>query len=202
MTSATIRKNTCISRSSIRITGRPARAERGERDAEEEREEHDLQDVALRRTRRPRSTGTMWVRKSTKRSSFPCAANWPRRRPRRAVRASMPSPGPEHVHHHQPDAERERRHDLEVDERLEPHPPDPLEVGRVRHAADDGEEDDRRDDHPHQVDEGVAQGLHGPAGRRPERADQRAQRDGHQHADGQVAAEAGQPGRCHEVRRS
>ena len=145
--------------------------------------------------------GTMCVRKSTKRSSFALRGE------RRDVAGGDaggvdPLARTQDVHDDQPDGERERRHDLEVEQRLAPDPADPLEVRDVRDAEDDREEDDRRDDHPHQVHERVADGLHGPAGVRPERTDQRPERDGHEHADGEVAAEAGQPGGCHGVRRS
>ena len=147
--------------------------------------------------------GTMWVTKSTNRSSF--ALGGERRdvgRGRESRGMSMPSARPQHVHHHQADRQREGRHHLEVDQRLEPHPADPLEVARVRHAADDGEEDDRRDDHPHQVDEGVAHGLHRPA-RRPARARRPGRRARWPRARGRSGCRrGGSAGRGHEVRRS
>jgi len=59
------------------------------------------------------------------------------------------------------------------------------------HTEHDGEEDDRPDDHPHQVHEGVAERLHRLGGARREDAQQHAERDGDQDAEGQIASQPG-----------
>ena len=81
------------------------------------------------------------------------------------------------------DGQRQRRHDLEVDERLDADAADLARVLDVGDAGDDGAEDDRRDGHLDQLDEAVAERLHpralGDVGRQP--ADQEAEHDGDQH---------------------
>ena len=47
----------------------------------------------------------------------------------------------------QADDQRERRDDLEVDDRAQPHAPDDLDVAGARDAGDQRREDQRRDDH-------------------------------------------------------
>ena len=52
------------------------------------------------------------------------------------------------------------RHDLEVHERAQPDAADVLHRAHVRDADDDGREDDRRDQHLHELDEAVAERPH------------------------------------------
>jgi hypothetical protein len=66
----------------------------------------------------------------------------------------------EHVRDDQADEHRQRRHDLEVDDRLDADAADLLGIRQLGDADDDGDEDDRGDDHPHQLDEGLAERLH------------------------------------------
>jgi hypothetical protein len=59
----------------------------------------------------------------------------------------------------QADAQRDRRHHLEIDQCLEPDPADLLEVAGAGDAVDHHAKDDRRDDHRDQLEEAVAQDL-------------------------------------------
>ena len=56
---------------------------------------------------------------------------------------------------HEADDERDRRRDLEVDERLHAHAPDGLHVARPADAEDDRREDERDDEHLDEADEGL-----------------------------------------------
>ena len=79
----------------------------------------------------------------------------------------------EHMADDQADEHGEGGHHLEVDDRLQADPPDLLGVGQLGDADDHGDEHDRRDDHPHQLDEAVAERLHLHRDRRPEMAERR-----------------------------
>src|SRR5262249_28119030 len=68
-------------------------------------------------------------------------------------------------------------HRLEVDQRAEPDPADFAHRAHVRDADDDGGEDDRRDEHLHQLDEAVAERPHRGAFRRRHDAEKDAGRD-------------------------
>ncbi len=65
--------------------------------------------------------------------------------------------GREHEADQQPEAERQRRHRLEIDERLHADPADLLEIAGAGDAMHDHAEHDRRDDHGDQFQEGVAE---------------------------------------------
>ena len=80
------------------------------------------------------------------------------------------------VHEHEADEERDRRDDLEVDERAQADAADLLHVAHLRDADDDRAEDDRRNHHPYQLDEGVAERLHRGAASGIEVAQQNARR--------------------------
>jgi hypothetical protein len=71
----------------------------------------------------------------------------------------------------------------EIGERLERDPADRAEFAQPRDAGDDGQEDHRRDDHPHQFHEAVAQRLERCADVRPELADDDAQHDRDDHLE-------------------
>ncbi len=88
--------------------------------------------------------------------------------------------GLHHLADDQADDQGHRRDDLEIDQGLQPHPPERLDVAHPRDAAGHGAEDHRRDDQLDQLDEGVAQRLQPHPDRRPQSADQYAQRDGDQ----------------------
>ena len=93
----------------------------------------------------------------------------------------MPAPGRTTLTISEPDEQRERAHDLEVQQRQSRRSADLL---HVLHAGDAGHhraEDDRRDDHLDQLDEAVAERLHGGAGLGSEPAEHHAERDGQQH---------------------
>ena len=79
------------------------------------------------------------------------------------------------------DDQRQRREAQEIDHRLAGDAPDLLHVGHAGDAGRDRQEDHRRDDHLHQLDEGIAERLQGGALFRPEMAEQDARRDGEQH---------------------
>ena len=66
----------------------------------------------------------------------------------------------EDVDRHQPEEHREDGADLEVGQRLDPGHADLLQIGDTGDAADDGQEDDRPDQHLHRGDEGGADRLH------------------------------------------
>lgn len=74
ITIATTRKKTCISRSSIRVTGRPVRP--SDASATPNRREKNTTCRMSPWANAPTTLdGTMWTRKSTNRRSFPWAAN-------------------------------------------------------------------------------------------------------------------------------
>ena len=60
---------------------------------------------------------------------------------------STPTPGLHDVDRDQADDQRDRRDDLEVDDRAQAHPADDLDVARAGDAGDQRREDQRRDDH-------------------------------------------------------
>jgi hypothetical protein len=81
------------------------------------------------------------------------------------------------------DDQGQRREGEEVDHRLAGDAPDLLQVAHPGNAGRDGQEDDGRDDHLHELDEGIAERLHRRALIGPEMAEQDAGRDGHQNLD-------------------
>lgn len=68
--------------------------------------------------------------------------------------------GLEQVHRNETDDQRDRGHEFEIDDRLDGDAPDTGHIGHMRDAMDDRAEDDRRDQHPDCLDEGVAKRLH------------------------------------------
>ena len=159
-------------------------AQRGERDAEKNREEDDLQDVAFRE-------GVDDARGHDVREEVAEAHRLPLRRVLRDVAAShgrhvQAGARLGDVHDDEPDRERERRHDLEVDERLEADGADLLQVVHVGDAERDREEDDRPDHHPDERDERVAQRSHRTRGIRRDDAERHSDRDRDENAKGQV----------------
>ncbi len=81
------------------------------------------------------------------------------------------------------DRERERRHRLEIEQRLDADAADLLEIAHRGDAVHDGAEDHRRDHHLDQRDEAVAERLELPAEVRIEIPDEDAERDRDQHLD-------------------
>src|SRR3712207_2713629 len=90
------------------------------------------------------------------------------------------------VHDHEPYDEGDGRHHLEVDQRLDADPPDLLHVLHAGDAVHHRAEDDGRDQHLDQLDEGVAERLHLRPDLGPEVAEQDADHDGGQHLDVEV----------------
>jgi hypothetical protein len=66
---------------------------------------------------------------------------------------------PDHIGDDQPDRQRQRRECEEIGHRLCPDPPERLQVRHAGDAGRDRQEDDRRNDRLHQLDERVAQRL-------------------------------------------
>ena len=89
----------------------------------------------------------------------------------------------------QADDQRQRREGQEVDHRLAGDAADLLHVAHPGDAGRDGQEDHRRDDHLHQLDEGIAERLEGRALLRPEMPEQDAGRDGREHLHIEVLIE-------------
>ena len=94
------------------------------------------------------------------------------------------------VHHRETDRERYERDQLEVDERLAADTPELFQVVHVRDAERDREEDDRRDDHLHEVYEGVADRFHRLPQVGEEQPEHRAKRDCRENLNREVAVPA------------
>lgn len=94
-----------------------------------------------------------------------------------------------HVRHHHADDQRQRGEEQEVGHRLGEDPAHRLEVGHAGDAGDDGQEDHRRDDHLHQLDEGIAEWLEAFGEGRLEMAQQGAKNDRHHYLEIQLAVE-------------
>src|SRR5471030_1580730 len=87
------------------------------------------------------------------------------------------------VDHHQTDQQCNGRNDFEVEQRVTAGLADRFHALHARDTADDGAEDDRRDDHFDQFDEPVTQWLEGHTGLRVEVTDQDADGDGNDHLE-------------------
>jgi hypothetical protein len=101
--------------------------------------------------------------------------------------------------HQKTDAQRDCRDRLEIEQGLQA---DAADLGQILHrgdAVDDGAEDDRRDHHPDQLNEPVAQRFQGRAGGGEEMADEDAEGNGDQDLDieNAIPGTAGSHGRPH-----
>jgi hypothetical protein len=175
-----------------------ALAQRGEGDAEKHAEEHDLQDVAL-------GEGLHGAGRHDVGEELGERERFALRGVARGVTGGdvgggQARAGTGHVHNDEPDGERERGYDLEIEERLPAHAADLLEVGDVRDAEDDGEEDDRTDHHLHELHERVAHRAQGAAQLRVERPQQGAQRHRAQDLESEVLGDALHAGRSTSIR--
>jgi hypothetical protein len=94
-----------------------------------------------------------------------------------------PAPGRTTFNNHQAEYERDRREDLEVDERLQPDTPDAFEVRHPGDPGHHGAEDDGRYDHQDEVDERLADRLQRLTRLGEEVADEYAQDDPNQHPE-------------------
>ncbi len=81
----------------------------------------------------------------------------------------------------QPDDQRQGGESEKVSKGLRRHPPNRAQLLHARDAGDDGEEDDRRNDHLHQLDEGIAKRLERYSRLREEVADENADGNRRQH---------------------
>ena len=88
---------------------------------------------------------------------------------------------PHHVDDNQADHQRERRHDLEVDQGEDAGLAHRPAARAARDADDDRAEDDRRDNHAHELDERVAERFHRDAGRWPQVPDENTEGRGDQY---------------------
>ena len=94
------------------------------------------------------------------------------------------------IHNDQADDQRQRGHQLEIQQRLSTNT---SQLAQVRHTGDpmnNREEDDGSDHHLHQIDEGVTDGLERLGGTRGDHAQQNAERNRKQNLNGEVPEEA------------
>ncbi|MNM98215.1 hypothetical protein D3C81_1107410 [compost metagenome] len=156
-------------------------AERGQRGAEEQRHQQDLQDVAVGERAEHRLRDD--VHKELDRALAVCLRHVLRDRlgvQRRRIDIEAHA-RLEQVRGAQADQQREGRHHFKVEQRLAADAADLLHVAHAGHAGHYGTEDDRADDHLDQLDEAIAQRLHGHAGIGPVMPQQDADQDGEQH---------------------
>ena len=185
----TIANSTRDSPSMNRKTAPPASPEPMQREAKQDREQQHLQDLALREGVDDR--GGNDAEQDVRRALAACGADIlgdPSGIERRGIDVH-PGAGPNHVHHHQPDDERERGDDFEIQQREPTGLADGLHVADAGDAGDDGAKDDRRDHHSHELDEAVAERLHRRARRRMEIPQRDAGNRRHQHLSVQRSVE-------------
>jgi hypothetical protein len=91
--------------------------------------------------------------------------------------------GLEHLADQEADRQRNGRDRLEIDQRLQPDPANALEITHRGDAVHHGAEDHRRDQHPDQRDEAVAERLQRLAEIGVEITDEDSERDRDQHLD-------------------
>ena len=182
----TMPKNTCAVWSMMLQQRLAALAQELEREGEQDREEQHLQDLALGEG--ADHGGRDDVQEEVERGLLG-----------RLLRVGGDALGVERVgvdvhadaglpdvDDHEADDQRDRGHDLEVDQRLDPDPADLLHVLHAGDAVHHGAEDDRGDQHLDQLDEGVAERLHAGAELGVEVPEQDAQHDGAQDLDVEV----------------
>jgi hypothetical protein len=164
-------------------------ADQGQRDAEQDRDEQDLQDVAGRKGAdhgvgddpHQEALNGRLMRRAGILGHGPGVQG-------RGVDVQPPA-RLDHIGDDQAEDQSQRREDEEIGEGLGRHPPDLAQIAHARDAGHDGQEDHRRDDHLHQLDEGVAQRLQRLAELRPEMTDHRTQHDRRQHLEIQMRVE-------------
>jgi hypothetical protein len=128
-------------------------ADHAEPDREHDAEDDDLQDIAGRHGFDHRG------RHHVQQDLLPGLRRGGDRRGAGRLRQRHADAGLQQVDGHQPDQQRERRHDLEVDDRAQAHAADVLEVPGAGDARDQRAEQQRRDDHPDHPDEDLAERL-------------------------------------------
>ena len=174
--------------SMITRSARPRSPSAEKREAEEQREQQNLQNVALGEGA-DRAVGNDVEKK------IDAAALFRERRifgdGGRVGFSGEASADLRKISNQQAKREGECGDDLEIEERLQADAADLARVLDMGDAGDDRAEDDRRDRHLDELDEAVAERLHpvlrGGVRRQP--AEQRAQRNGREHLDIEVAVE-------------
>src|SRR5271166_4558542 len=94
-----------------------------------------------------------------------------------------------HIPHHQPDKQRQRGHNLEIQQRLPAYAPNLFHVLHAGNAGNHGAKNDQRNDHRDQPDETVAQRLHGDSSRRTEITEEYGYGDSEENLHPQVRVE-------------
>ena len=185
----TIPKNACETMSMNRQHGPAAFAEHGQREREQDREEQHLQDLALGEGADD-GVGND-VHQEFDRALLPGlrGVDLDRFGIDRAHVDVHADAGLQDVDHDQADDQRQRGHDLEIDQRLQADAADLLHVLHAGDAVHHGAEDDRRDQHLDQLDEAVAERLHRHADVRIELPEQDADHDRGQHLHVEMGVE-------------
>ncbi|MGY4290069.1 hypothetical protein ACVWXO_009335 [Bradyrhizobium sp. LM2.7] len=93
------------------------------------------------------------------------------------------------AHHDEAEQQAQRRHDFEIDEGLQPDAPHRLHVSDLCDAGDHDQEDQRRDRHLDQRNEGVGERLEFDGNGRKQGAEQDAERGAGNHQDIRLAPE-------------
>ena len=94
------------------------------------------------------------------------------------------------------DDQRQGGEEQEIAERLCRDPADRLQLAKPSYAADQGQEDDGRDDHLHQLDEAIAERLEGLAGGGVEVAEEGARKDREENLEVEVGVPGARGGVC------
>ena len=89
----------------------------------------------------------------------------------------------ENIHDHKADDQSERRDDFKINQRFAADAPQFFEIAHRGNAVDDGAEDNRADQHFHQIDEGVAERFQFNARFRPEKSEGDSQQHGGERHD-------------------
>ena len=98
------------------------------------------------------------------------------------ARARLPE-----IDQHEADDQCQTRDDFEIDQRLDGDAPHPLCFAHARDAVHHRAEDDRSDQHPHELDEEIAERLQGVGALRPHITDPHAQRHRDENLQRQIA---------------
>ena len=157
-------------------------AEQQERHTDERRDQQHLQDVSTRE-------GVEESRGNDIEEKRHRPARLPRRRAIARNRFEVlgacghvqPRPRTDDIDDDQPDDERGGGEHFEVEKRAEAYSADLLELPHPRQPDDDRGKDDRRDEHPYQLDEPVAERAHRDPDLRSQDAQQHARDDAGKH---------------------
>jgi hypothetical protein len=164
-------------------------ADHAERDAEQDREEQHLQDVALCKGADDGFRDDVHQEAGNRRFMRLGGVGGDGLAIERCRIDVHAGAGMQDVADDQADDQRQRRENDEIEHRLASDAADLFQVRHAGNAGGDGEEDDRRDDHLDEADEGIAERLQAGAEIRPEMADQHAGDDGTDDLEIQVPIE-------------